>query len=151
MCYKGPNNLIGIHTSQTVILMGVPRGCIRGPLLFLIHMNFIPIVINYFTFILHADGTTLFINYSILLIPSNLKWTLINGGFLKSQRLVRGKPRVSNRQWKINDILSHDDVIKWKHFPRNWSFVRGIHRSRWIPHTKASDAELWCYLWYAPE
>ena len=23
----------------------------------------------------------------------------------------------------------HDDVIKWKHFPRNWSFVRGIHRS----------------------
>ena len=23
---------------------------------------------------------------------------------------------------------SHDDVIKWKHFPRNWPFVRGIHR-----------------------
>ena len=41
----------------------------------------------------------------------------------------------------------HDDIIKWKHFPRNWPFVRGIHRSRWIPHTKASDAELWCFLW----
>ena len=26
-------------------------------------------------------------------------------------------------------ILLHDDVIKWKHFPRNWPFVRGIHRS----------------------
>ena len=25
--------------------------------------------------------------------------------------------------------VSHDDVIKWKHFPRNWLFVRGIHRS----------------------
>ena len=24
---------------------------------------------------------------------------------------------------------SHDDVIKWKHFPRNWPFVRGIHWS----------------------
>ena len=24
---------------------------------------------------------------------------------------------------------THDDVIKWKHFPRYWSFVRGIHRS----------------------
>ena len=24
----------------------------------------------------------------------------------------------------------HDDVIKWKHFPRYWPFVRGIHRSR---------------------
>ena len=23
----------------------------------------------------------------------------------------------------------HDDVIKWKHFPRYWTFVRGIHRS----------------------
>ena len=24
-------------------------------------------------------------------------------------------------------------------------------RHRWIPHTKASDAELWCFLWSAPE
>ena len=31
----------------------------------------------------------------------------------------------------------------------NWPFVRGIHR--WIPLTKASDVELWCFLWYAPE
>ena len=26
-------------------------------------------------------------------------------------------------------IVHHDDVIKWKHFPRYWPFVRGIHRS----------------------
>ena len=44
----------------------------------------------------------------------------------------------------------HDDVIKWKLFPRYWPFVRGIHRSRWIPRTKASDAGLWCFLWSAP-
>ena len=25
-------------------------------------------------------------------------------------------------------MLVHDDVIKWKHFPRYWQFVRGIHR-----------------------
>ena len=25
--------------------------------------------------------------------------------------------------------LTHDDVINWKHFPRFWPFVRGIHRS----------------------
>ena len=24
---------------------------------------------------------------------------------------------------------SHDDVMKWKHFPHYWPFVRGIHRS----------------------
>ena len=34
----------------------------------------------------------------------------------------------------------HDDIIKWKHFLRYW----------WIPHAKASDAELWCFLWSAP-
>ena len=26
-------------------------------------------------------------------------------------------------------MTKHDDVIKWKHFPRYWPFVRGIHRS----------------------
>ena len=30
------------------------------------------------------------------------------------------------KQWYA---LYHDDVIKWKHFPRYWPFVRGIHRS----------------------
>ena len=45
----------------------------------------------------------------------------------------------------------HDDVIKWKHFPHNWPFVWGIHRSRWIPHTKARDAERWCFLWSGSE
>ena len=25
--------------------------------------------------------------------------------------------------------ITHDDVIKWKHFPRYWPFVREIHRS----------------------
>ena len=44
----------------------------------------------------------------------------------------------------------HDDVIKWKHFPHHWPFVR-VTGHRWIPCTKASDAELWCFLWSAPE
>ena len=37
-----------------------------------------------------------------------------------------------SRLWDtdFNDKLSwHDDVIKWKHVPRYWPFVRGIHRS----------------------
>ena len=44
-------------------------------------------------------------------------------------------------------FLIHDDVVKWKHFPRYWPFVRGIHRC--IPRIKASDAELWCFIWSA--
>ena len=35
--------------------------------------------------------------------------------------------------WKLVHSVSvlchyHDDIIKWKHFPRYWPFVRGIHR-----------------------
>ena len=46
-------------------------------------------------------------------------------------------------------INTHDDVIEWNHFPRYWPFVRGREFTgpRWIPHTKASDAELWWFLW----
>ena len=29
--------------------------------------------------------------------------------------------KMSSQKWQ-----PHDDVINWKHFPRNWSFVRGI-------------------------
>ena len=37
--------------------------------------------------------------------------------------------------WRCNESYialpgtdHHDDVIKWKHFPSNWPFARGIHR-----------------------
>ena len=29
----------------------------------------------------------------------------------------------------FNGFYTHDDIIKWKHFPRYWPFVWGIHRS----------------------
>ena len=55
------------------------------------------------------------------------------------------------RGWRFVGFVmfSYDDVIKWKHFPHNWPFVSEIHR--WIPLTKASDTELCCFLWSAPE
>ena len=30
---------------------------------------------------------------------------------------------------RYSSARSHDDFIKWEHFPRYWPFVRGIHRS----------------------
>ena len=44
------------------------------------------------------------------------------------------KTRTFSFQWKAvawadQFRKKHDDVIKWKHFPRYWPFVRGIHRS----------------------
>ena len=35
-----------------------------------------------------------------------------------------------NVQFMVKKRLSNDDVIKWKHFPRYWPFVRRIHRSQ---------------------
>ena len=57
--------------------------------------------------------------------------------------------KMSSAKWR--PFCLSLNVIKWKQFLRYWPFVRGIHRSRWIPHTKARDAELWCFLWSAPE
>ena len=38
----------------------------------------------------------------------------------------------------------HDDVIKWKHFPHFWPFVRGIHhKGQWRGALE--------FLWSAPE
>ena len=50
--------------------------------------------------------------------------------------------------WWLGRVLysTHDDVIKWKHFPCHWPFVRGIHRSPVNSHTKASDTEIWCFV-----
>ena len=33
----------------------------------------------------------------------------------------------------------HDGVVKWKHFPRYWPFVRGIHRSTQRPVARSFD------------
>ena len=49
------------------------------------------------------------------------------------------------------DNILHDDIIKWKKIRVTgplWGESTGY---RWMPLTKASDAELWCFLWSAPE
>ena len=65
----------------------------------------------------------------------------------KSKWLVLSRMIISDYgEWS----LSHDDVIKWKHFPCYWPFVL-VTVHRWIPLTNASDAEVWCFPWSAPE
>ena len=38
-------------------------------------------------------------------------------------------PKFVPKGCRTDNKPEHDDVIKWKHFPRNWPFVRKIHRS----------------------
>ena len=48
-------------------------------------------------------------------------------------------------------LTFHDDVIKWKHLTRYWPLCGEFTGHRWILLTKASDAELRCFLWSVPE
>ena len=70
---------------------------------------------------------------------------------LKSMYDYWDQQRYTHRNTPFKEPRTHDDVIKLQHFTRYWPFVRGIHRSRWIPRTIASDAELWYFLWSASE
>ena len=52
----------------------------------------------------------------------------------KHMSLLKGWAKIFSQSvvWEERDIswfYTHDDVIKWKHFPRYWSFVWGIHQS----------------------
>ena len=44
---------------------------------------------------------------------------------------------------------THDDFIKWRHFPRYWPFVRGIHRSAVnSPHKgQWREAVMFSFIW----
>ena len=61
--------------------------------------------------------------------------------------LVKGKyltARVGHEKHAI--LMEYDDIIKWKHFPRCWLFVRGIHRqSVNYPHKGQ-----WRWTWMFP-
>ena len=63
----------------------------------------------------------------------HVRQTLRQGPLFKWLYL-HSKHNIQTQSWKVNstdgEMLScHDDVIKWKHFPRYWPFVPGIHRS----------------------
>ena len=55
---------------------------------------------------------------------------LVKGSYVKVEQAAT----VELRQWVVMGKryalckTSHNDVTKWKHFPRHWPFVRGIHR-----------------------
>ena len=52
-------------------------------------------------------------------------WWRHHGSFQLNSRLtLKVNPSIQTSLY-----IFHDDVIKWKYFPRYWPFVRGIHRS----------------------
>ena len=58
---------------------------------------------------------------------------------------------LSSPEDKELEVAGQDNGIKWKHFPRYSHLCGEFTSHRWIPRTKASDVELWCFLWFSPE
>ena len=54
--------------------------------------------------------------------------TAINARELQITNTWKNIPRFDRLNVQAKSPAHHDDVIKWKHFPRYWPFVRGIHR-----------------------
>ena len=48
---------------------------------------------------------------------------------LPSRLTAQMRQDISGKPNRHHSLLLHDDVIKWKHFPPYWPFVRWIHRS----------------------
>ena len=65
--------------------------------------------------------------------PEHLKFTPEAGAVPIEKLKIAFFFKNSNNSLALDDIIQncwwHDDVIKWKHFPRYWPFVRGIQRS----------------------
>ena len=70
-------------------------------------------------------------------------------GYVKSTPGLKSIQVCKTCSWDEDHL--HDDVIKWQHFSVTGHLCGEFTGHRWIPHTKASDAELWCFLWSAPE
>ena len=61
---------------------------------------------------------------SVFILKKNVLWVWFGVWWVKDSE----GGRVRDICRKMVRFVSHDDVIKWKHFPRYWRFVRGIHR-----------------------
>ena len=57
-------------------------------------------------------------------------WTPTISDGARPSSWIRPPDTASETTGRRTSILIHDDVIKWKNFPRNWPFVRWIH---WSP------------------
>ena len=58
-------------------------------------------------------------------------WLQLEGqlGSLYTQSKAYNQPALNMCHIVWLQSKSHDDVIKWEHFPRHWPFVRGVNRS----------------------
>ena len=73
----------------------------------------------------HSDGLQLvwLLHTNRLAIEQSLSWIMLN------VKHVYICDYIKLRNWLGVCDIHHEDIIKWKHFPRYWPFVGGIHWS----------------------
>ena len=87
--------------------------------------------------------------YSIMLV---LECSCCTPLAVSSLSLCDSKWKQRSSLWKNDKPKCHDDVINMKSLSALLALLWGESTGhRWIPLTTASDAELWCFLWSAPE
>ena len=69
----------------------------------------------------------------------------------ETQRIILPQYMPHPREYKLQWLLVAWWLYQMETFPHYWPFVRGVDRWPVDPLKKASDAELWCFLWSAPE
>ena len=97
---------------------------------------------------------------SIFFFNSRIIWILISSihpfSVVKLTVMVNKNGRRIIKQsyrkhWAWMETMAiHDDVIKWRHIPRYWPFVRGIHRSPVNSPHKGQWRGALMFLWSAP-
>ena len=81
-------------------------------------------------------------HYDATVMYSEIFTHFPQGDFTGTERVIR----LSSMKTRYKSYNYHDDVIKWKHFRVTGHLCAEFTGPRWIPRTKACDAELWCFL-----
>ena len=89
-------------------------------------------------------------------------WDILNAGYeyqlpvMRQMALFISMTNISRKRFgPQGENTKQNDVIKWKHFPRNESSVRGIHKGNHRSPVESSHKGQWrgalCSLRFAPE
>ena len=128
-------HLLFIITSYSVVIVIIIIAIVIAIVIISVIVIIIVIIIIIFIIIM------IIITISIIIIN-----TILSSSSSSSSLSLLNKMDASEQNFPdISPIFQpcrswiYHDVIEWKHFPRYWPFVRGIHRSPDSPH-KTSDA-----------
>ena len=83
----------------------------------------------------HTDGLLAYlydkiVRYKVLASrPHGIPAVGVSHGWVTNPSTWFNFNNISQGRITKSSVSDHDDVIKWKNFPRYWPFVRGIHRS----------------------